>query len=80
MAELARLARAGDEGGAAAIDTELRALYKALFVTTNPIPVKEALNLLGHDVGGLRLPLVTASDEERAVVVAALQDLEVLAS
>ena len=55
-----------------------RALYKALFVTTNPIPVKAALNLLGHDVGGLRLPLVSASDDERAVVAGALRDLGVL--
>jgi len=80
MAELARLARAGDEAGAAAIDDELRPLYKALFVSTNPIPVKEALNLLGHEVGGLRLPLVPASDEERAVVADALQRLGVLAA
>ncbi len=78
MAELARLALAGDLAGAAAIDDALRALYKALFVTTNPIPVKEALNLLGHDVGGLRLPLVAASDDERAVIAGALKDLGVL--
>lgn len=78
MAELARLVKSGDEAGGAAVDEELRALFKALFVTTNPIPVKEALNLLGHEVGGLRLPLVTASDEERAVVAGALRDLGVL--
>ena len=78
MAAMARLAQAGDMAGAEAADAQLHGLYKALFVTTNPIPVKEALNLLGHDVGGLRLPLVSASDEERAVVAAALQDLGVL--
>jgi len=78
MAELARCARAGDDAGAEAADAELRALYKALFVTTNPIPIKAALNLLGHDVGGLRLPLVSASDDERAVVAGALRDLGVL--
>ncbi len=75
MAELARRARAGDAAGAEAVNAELSALYKALFVTTNPIPVKAALNLLGHDVGGLRLPLVPASDDERAVVAGALRDL-----
>jgi 4-hydroxy-tetrahydrodipicolinate synthase len=80
MAELARRARAGDLAGAEATDTELHALYKALFVTTNPIPVKAALNLLGHDVGGLRLPLVPASDDERAVVAGALRDLGVLST
>jgi 4-hydroxy-tetrahydrodipicolinate synthase len=80
MAELARRARAGDLAGAEAADAELHALYKALFVTTNPIPVKAALNLLGHDVGGLRLPLVPASDDERAVVAGALRDLGVLST
>jgi 4-hydroxy-tetrahydrodipicolinate synthase len=80
MAELARLVKSGDEAGGAAVDEELRALYKALFVTTNPIPVKAALNLLGHDVGGLRLPLVPASDDERAVVAGALRDLGVLSA
>ena len=57
---------------------ELRALYAALFVTTNPIPVKAALNLLGHDVGGLRLPLVEADDGERATVAGALRSLGLL--
>src|ERR687896_941709 len=42
----------------AEIDNSLRDVYAALFCTSSPIPVKAALNLLGHDVGGLRLPLV----------------------
>jgi 4-hydroxy-tetrahydrodipicolinate synthase len=37
-------------------------------VTTNPIPVKAALNLLGHEVGGLRLPLVEADARESAAI------------
>lgn len=78
MSELAKLAKAGDQDGAARVDEGLRALYKALFVTTNPIPVKAALDLLGQDVGGLRLPLVAATEEERAVVAAALRDLGLL--
>jgi 4-hydroxy-tetrahydrodipicolinate synthase len=48
-------------------------LFKALFVTTSPIPVKAALNMLGHDVGGLRLPLVEASEDEQAAVRDALE-------
>ncbi|WP_314175795.1 4-hydroxy-tetrahydrodipicolinate synthase [Streptomyces winkii] len=56
----------------AEIDALLRPLYKALGVTTNPIPVKAALNLLGHRVGGLRLPLVEADEEETEVVRTAL--------
>ena len=46
------------------IDATLRDVYEALSVTTNPIPVKAALDLMGHSVGGLRLPLVEASDAE----------------
>jgi 4-hydroxy-tetrahydrodipicolinate synthase len=52
----------------AEIDARLRPLYDALSVTTNPIPVKAALNLLGHRVGGLRLPLVEADEDELRVV------------
>ena len=35
-------------------------------MTTNPIPVKAALAMLGHDVGGLRLPLVEATEDAKA--------------
>jgi 4-hydroxy-tetrahydrodipicolinate synthase len=42
-------------------------------VTINPIPVKAALNLLGHEVGGLRLPLVEATEKELGVVLSALE-------
>jgi 4-hydroxy-tetrahydrodipicolinate synthase len=50
------------------IDASLRDVYDVLFCTASPIPVKAALNMMGHDVGGLRLPLVEASDEERSKV------------
>jgi 4-hydroxy-tetrahydrodipicolinate synthase len=46
------------------IDEGLQDLYSALAVTVNPIPVKTAMNMLGHDVGGFRLPLVEASEDE----------------
>ena len=46
------------------IDEGLRDLYSAMSVTVNPIPVKTAMRMLGHDVGGFRLPLVEASEEE----------------
>ncbi|MDX6548551.1 MAG: 4-hydroxy-tetrahydrodipicolinate synthase [Gaiellales bacterium] len=70
--EMIALSRGGDMDGAQRIDDELRPLYDALSVTTNPIPLKAALNLLGHDVGGLRLPLVDADEAEVASVQAAL--------
>jgi 4-hydroxy-tetrahydrodipicolinate synthase len=62
------------------IEDGLRDLYEALSVTTNPIPIKAALNLAGLDVGGLRLPLVEASDDETAVVRAALERHKLLAA
>jgi len=57
----------------AEIDASLQDVYSTLFCTASPIPVKAALNLLGHDVGGLRLPLVEASEEERGKVQAMLE-------
>jgi 4-hydroxy-tetrahydrodipicolinate synthase len=57
----------------AEIDVELRPVFKAMFCTSSPIPVKTALNLLGHDVGGLRLPLVDADEDELATVRGALE-------
>ncbi len=62
----------------AEIEASLKPVFDAMGVTTNPIPVKAALNLLGHRVGGLRLPLVEATDEETAVVRAALEGVGVL--
>ena len=67
------LAQQGDVARARAIDESLRGLLAALAVTTNPIPVKAALNLLGHDVGGLRLPLVQADAAQTQAVAEALE-------
>jgi 4-hydroxy-tetrahydrodipicolinate synthase len=56
------------------IDAGLREIYRAMGVTTNPIPVKAALDLLGLPGGGpLRLPLVEADERETAVVRGALE-------
>lgn len=57
----------------AAIDAELAPLWSALGVTTNPIPIKAALNLRGRQVGGLRLPLVPADEAETQVIREGLQ-------
>jgi 4-hydroxy-tetrahydrodipicolinate synthase len=67
------LAHQGDAAGARAVDASLHDLYAGLAVTTNPIPVKAALNLLGHRVGGLRLPLVEADEHEQATIRGALE-------
>jgi 4-hydroxy-tetrahydrodipicolinate synthase len=62
------------------IEDGLRDLYEALSVTTNPIPIKAALNMAGQHVGGLRLPMVEATEEEKAVIRAALERHELLAA
>ena len=74
------LANQGDMAGARAVDESLHDLYAGLAVTTNPIPVKAALNLLGHDVGGLRLPLVEADAAQTQTVAGALEAAGILAS
>lgn len=61
----------GDE--LASADAELQDLYDAMFVTSSPAPVKAALNLMGHPVGGLRLPLVECDEAELGVVRASLE-------
>ncbi len=58
----------------------LQDIYEALTVTTNPIPIKAALNLAGHSVGGLRLPLVEADEQEEAPIRAALERHNLLAA
>jgi len=62
------------------IEDGLRDLYKAMNVTVNPIPVKTAMNMIGMEVGPLRLPMVDASDEERAVIREALERHNLLAA
>jgi 4-hydroxy-tetrahydrodipicolinate synthase len=52
----------------AQIDASLQDVWGIMSVTTNPIPVKAALNMLGHRVGGLRLPLVEADEHEQDAV------------
>jgi len=57
----------------AEIDASLGDVYETMFVTASPTPVKTALNLLGHDAGTLRLPLVEADEAETAAVRAMLE-------
>jgi 4-hydroxy-tetrahydrodipicolinate synthase len=55
------------------IHESLSDLFEVLFITSSPTPVKAALEMAGHPVGGLRLPMVEASEEERAVIRQALE-------
>jgi 4-hydroxy-tetrahydrodipicolinate synthase len=72
--------RDGDVEAARLVDESLEPAYELLKVQTNPIAVKAALNLLGHDVGGLRLPLVQANEGEVARVRDCLERLGVLST
>ena len=65
---MVRLWKAGDEEGARQANEELRPSIDLLRVATNPIAIKAALNILGHEVGGHRLPLVEATEQEREAV------------
>ena len=64
---------AGEVGRAHELDAGLQPIYEATMVTSNPIPVKAALEMLAVIEGHLRLPMVPASDEERAAIRAALE-------
>jgi 4-hydroxy-tetrahydrodipicolinate synthase len=68
----------GDHERARELDRELRPAYELLQVQTNPIAIKAALNLLGHEVGGHRLPLVPANADEVARVRDCLDRLGLL--
>jgi 4-hydroxy-tetrahydrodipicolinate synthase len=68
-------AQSGDLDRARAVDTELTPVYEGLSVTTNPIPVKAALEMLGIASGRLRLPLVAADAEQRAAIKTALEGI-----
>jgi 4-hydroxy-tetrahydrodipicolinate synthase len=57
----------------AEIDASLRDVYETLFLTSSPTCTKAALNMLGHDVGGVRLPMVEATPEETEIVRAMLE-------
>jgi 4-hydroxy-tetrahydrodipicolinate synthase len=70
--------RAGDVEGSRRIDQELAPAYEILKIVVNPIAIKAALNLRGHEVGGLRLPLVEATEEEKSLIRACLERLGAL--
>jgi 4-hydroxy-tetrahydrodipicolinate synthase len=76
MREMWDSAQAGDIDRAREIDAGLRQLYAAIGVTTNPIPVKAGLAMMGLiPTDTLRLPLVPADAEQRATMQAALESV-----
>ncbi len=75
--EMIRLYRQGDHVEARRLNEATEPAYELLRVVSNPIAIKAALNMLGHEVGGLRLPLVEATEEERKQIRDCLERLHV---
>jgi 4-hydroxy-tetrahydrodipicolinate synthase len=78
MKQMIDLIEGGDIPAARKIHHELLPVYDVLFSTTNPIPVKAAMSLLGQPAGPPRLPLVPATDDETAKIRKALEDAGIL--
>ncbi|KYC39191.1 4-hydroxy-tetrahydrodipicolinate synthase [Scytonema hofmannii PCC 7110] len=68
----------GQTQSAKEIHLQLFPLFKALFATTSPIPIKKALNLLGWKVGSTRLPLTEADPEVSQKLETVLQELNLI--
>jgi 4-hydroxy-tetrahydrodipicolinate synthase len=80
IAEMIRRYRDGDVDGARAIHGELQPSYELLRIQVNPIPIKAALNLTGHEVGGYRLPMVEPDEGELAQIRSCLERSGLLAT
>lgn len=65
----------GDLKGARDLQLKYLALINALFIEVNPIPIKEAMNLMGREVGGYRMPLCEMNEANRATLAQALKVL-----
>ena len=75
MQEMIAAFVAGDTARAGALHRRLLPLFKVIFVTTNPLPIKAALALAGFDAGPLRPPLVEAAEAERAQIRKVMESL-----
>jgi 4-hydroxy-tetrahydrodipicolinate synthase len=80
IAEMIRRHRHGDVEGARRLHEEQQPSYDLLRIQTNPIPIKAALNLTGHEVGGHRLPMVDADEAELAEIRSCLERAGMLAA
>jgi 4-hydroxy-tetrahydrodipicolinate synthase len=80
VAEMVRLHGEGDVDGARVLHEEMRPSYDLLRIQTNPIPIKAALNLTGHDVGGHRLPMVEPDEAELTRIRSCLERSGLLAA
>lgn len=76
--DMAASALEGDFVKARELQIKYMDLINALFIETNPIPVKEAMNMLGLEAGGYRLPLYPMEEKNRAVLKGELEKLGLL--
>jgi len=75
--EMVKSYERGDVRKALQLHLRMLPLFKVLFITTNPVPLKAALNMSGFNVGKPRLPLVEATPKEREQIQAVLRELAV---
>ncbi|OGC32647.1 4-hydroxy-tetrahydrodipicolinate synthase [candidate division WOR-1 bacterium RIFOXYB2_FULL_48_7] len=75
ISEMVKAFLAGETKKAAEIHLRLLPIFKVLFITSNPAPVKYALELVGQPVGKPRLPLVEPTENEKAQIKKVLKDL-----
>jgi 4-hydroxy-tetrahydrodipicolinate synthase len=78
MKEIVTAMAAGDHAHALSTHLKLQPLMRELFVTANPIMVKEAMRLVGFDCGGVRLPLIDATPQQRAELEEVMRSVGVL--
>lgn len=77
--EMVKAYERGDVRKALQLHLRMLPLFKVLFITTNPVPLKAALNMSGFNVGKPRLPLVEATPKEKEQIQSVLKDLAVAA-
>ena len=78
MSNLVNYALEGDFESASEVHYELYDLMKALFIETNPVPAKTALNMMGRPSGDVRMPLAPISDENKAKLKEVLENLDLI--
>ncbi|HOQ18236.1 MAG TPA: 4-hydroxy-tetrahydrodipicolinate synthase [Methanothermobacter thermautotrophicus] len=78
MSRLVNEALSGDFGSAMKTHYELYSLMKVLFIESNPVPVKEALNMMGRPAGHVRMPLAPLQDANRERLMMVLEELALI--
>lgn len=78
MQEMIQAFHAGDVKKAQQLHCHLLPIMQGMFFIANPIPVKEAVNMIGQPGGDFRLPLVHANEEEKSVISHLLEDYQLL--